>query len=87
MNLFSRIAQAPEFATFMAHAGFAYFCVHQAVAHGTPMGYAMAAGAILAGFKEFWIDIRYEDNPPQTFEDGIEDFAGYAVGIGLGAMI
>lgn len=75
----AKVGESPDFVAFMAHSGFAYFCVH----HGLPWWLAL----ILAAAKEFVFDIRYEKNPPQTYTDGALDFMGYAVGVGLGVWL
>ncbi len=41
---------------------------------------------LILALKEFWFDLRYEANPPQTFDMSLEDFAGYATGLILGMV-
>jgi hypothetical protein len=33
-----------------------------------------------AAVKEFFFDARYEEDPPQTWQDDLQDFAGYVAG-------
>jgi hypothetical protein len=37
--------------------------------------------------KEFWWDIAYENNPPQTVNDGFLDWAQYDIGAAIGVVI
>jgi hypothetical protein len=85
-NLFSKIAESSDFVAFNAHWGFAFFLMTAARGH-LPLGIVAASLIGLAAVKEFFVDVRYEDNPPQTYADGVKDFAGYVFGIALGALI
>jgi hypothetical protein len=77
--------QGIQFVAFFAHAGVASFVVeHLSFGH-----YGIAALLFLAGggVKEFYFDARYEQDPPQTFMDNLEDWSGWAVGAVLGYFL
>ena len=88
MSLWQRIAQwiattglNITFRTFIAHAGFSYFVMSWA-----PGGWRWVATAVIvlvALWKEFWFDMKYEV-PKQSIVDGITDFTGYTTGVILG---
>lgn len=82
MNFIAKLGENPAFIAFNAHCWFAFSAVYVAGAHGYDLE-AAALGFVLAAAKEFWFDATYETNPPQTFDDNIEDFAGYLAGIVL----
>jgi hypothetical protein len=81
MNLFSKVAQSPLTAAFFAHAGVAFFVMSLCSRAHYPLWVCAAAAMAAAAVKEFYIDIRWEQNPPQTYTDGAGDFAGYLAGI------
>jgi hypothetical protein len=84
-NLIATIGENTEFVAFMAHSGFAYFVVslfsglHQYIAAGICL--------VVFAAKEFWFDIHYEQSPPQTFLDSLDDYVGYCIGIVLAVAI
>jgi hypothetical protein len=78
-SFISKVGENPLFIAFMAHAGFAYFVV--SLFSGTHQYIAACVCLLAFGLKEFWYDIKYEQNPPQTFIDSSEDFIGYVIGI------
>lgn len=71
-NLLSTVGENPDFIAFNAHLGAAFI----AVSFGVPIWLVL----LLAAIKEFWLDIKYETNPPQTYLDGLLDFSGYLAG-------
>lgn len=80
-QIIADIGESPTFVAFAAHAFFAAWILDRAAAHCW-----IAAGVILvvAAWKEFYQDIRFERFPPQTYADGAGDFAGYVAGIAIG---
>ena len=81
MSLSSFIAstgQNPLFVTFNAHCWFAFAIISIFGIWAIPIAFTVAA------LKEFWFDIKYEDN--QTIMDGLLDFIGYSTGIILGGL-
>jgi hypothetical protein len=87
MNLFSRIAENPAFVAFNAHSGFAFICVAVATHHSVSYVVAATCVLVLAAVKEFYVDIHFEDSPPQTYADGALDFVGYAAGVALAWLV
>lgn len=79
LSFFSKIAESPAFITFNAHCWSAAFLV----TIGLPWWIAIAAAAV----KEFYVDVRYENDPSQTYADGAKDFAGYAAGVGIALVV
>jgi hypothetical protein len=79
-----------NFVCFMAHSeGALLLTLVPFLLFGPTAWSAMTIAVLIAaGIKEFWFDMRYED-PPQTFNDSLLDFAGYAIGqlVSLGLMI
>ena len=84
-NFISSVGENPLFIAFMAHSMFAYFVV--SLFSGLHQYMAAAVCLIVFGIKEFWFDLHYEENPPQTFMDSVEDFFGYCAGIALALAI
>jgi hypothetical protein len=66
----------PAFIAFQAHCWFAY-----AIVHTFHYGWVPYAALAAAGVKEFYVDKHFEVG--QTFDDNLEDFAGYATGVVL----
>lgn len=78
-SLVSKIGQNSTFIAFMAHSGFAYFVV--SLFSGMHQYVAAVVCFIVFAIKEFFYDIKFEQNPPQTFMDSSDDFTGYLIGI------
>lgn len=76
------IGENPNFVAFQAHMWFAF-----ALVYGLKLG-MIGVVTILgaAAAKEFYFDIKFEQDPPQTIKDGLLDFAGYASGVVLGVL-
>lgn len=74
-----KIGENPTFITFQAHCWFAATVILAA-------GSIRAAVAVVCAaiIKEFWFDLRFEQDPPQTIADGALDFAGYVAGAAVG---
>jgi hypothetical protein len=87
MNLFSKVAQSPYTSAFFAHAGVAYFVMSLGARAASPLWICALIAVIAAAIKEFYVDIRWEQNPPQTYADSAGDFAGYLVGIVAAAYL
>jgi hypothetical protein len=67
----------------MAHAFVAAWILTRLPAHK----WWLACGIIVFGaLKEFLYDAKYETDPPQTFTDNLEDFAGYVTGCVIGLL-
>lgn len=79
-SFIARVGVSPNWIAFNAHCWFAY-----AVCATFPSAFIMIYGLALAAMKEFWFDATYEF-PKQTFRDNLEDFLGYACGIGLALL-
>jgi hypothetical protein len=77
----AKIGEDTRFVVFCAHCFFAYFVL--SLFSGTHQYIAAAVFIVLIAAKEFWFDIKYEQNPPQTFWDSADDFIGYAFGVAL----
>jgi hypothetical protein len=75
------LGENPAFVAFNAHCWFAFSVVYVLASHGVPELPLAAIVCLVAVVKEFWFDARYEQNPPQTFWDNLDDAAGYAVGM------
>jgi hypothetical protein len=89
-NLFSKIAESPILGYFAAHCFFAYFLMHviPKIPHVDVTQHQLVVQlVILAAFKEFYIDLKYEQKPPQTFVDSLQDFVGYIAGITIGVFL
>jgi hypothetical protein len=82
MSLPTSITTNPEFVAFNAHVWFAYAVVY--TLHSTPV--AIVCMIIAAAIKEFWIDHLYEV-PQQDFNENLDDFAGYVLGVMLAGLI
>jgi hypothetical protein len=87
MNLFSKIAQSPITSAFFAHSGVAFFVMFLGSRAHSPMWICALSAVIAAAIKEFYVDIRWEQNPQQTVVDSAGDFAGYLVGIVAAAYL
>lgn len=79
----AKIGENPKFIAFMAHSGFA--CSVVLAFKGK--WWIVVAGIMLALIKEFYWDRKFEQTPPQTFLDSLDDFTGYMVGIGVALLI
>lgn len=84
----AKLGENLNFIAFMAHAGYAFFCMAMFTLHLhfyliPSLGF-LTASAVL---KEFWFDLKYETNPPQTWKDSALDFIGYGTGIAAGAWL
>ncbi len=77
VSLIGIIGENPNFIAFMAHSFFAAFIFSL-----FPSWTAVAVFYVIAAFKEFWYDIKYETNPSQTYADSALDFVGYLTGYG-----
>ena len=77
-SLIAKVGSNPYWIAANAHAWFACSMVL--------MGVPWWVIVLAAGGKEFIFDARYELDPPQTFMDNLTDFAGYCVGVGIGAL-
>ena len=80
-----RIGENQTFIATMAHVFFAYFVV--SLASGTHQYIAALVCIGIFGLKEFAFDRLHEQNPPQTFWDDLDDFAGYVIGIMLALTV
>lgn len=85
LSWIGRIGENQAFIAAVAHAGFAYFVV--SLASGAHQYIAALVWLGLFGFKEFLFDRLYEQSPPQTFFDDLDDFAGYVIGIMLALTV
>jgi hypothetical protein len=91
MNIFTKVAswissigENQNFIAFMAHAGATYFVISN---FGHTNHWVIWTTLSLCVIKEFWFDLKYETNPPQTIDDSILDFSGYMTGLVLGIFI
>lgn len=77
------------FVYFMAHAGIFAFLVLLVDLFATlpVLIWFVVACYVLTAIKEFWFDMKYEKNPPQSLLDSERDFAGYFVGISVGLIV
>lgn len=71
----------PHFVAWQAHMWFAAFVVSSALWYA-PATIVVSAVLACAALKEFFIDKHFESG--QSFLDNLRDFAGYAVGVGVG---
>ena len=84
MNWLAKLGQNIQFVAFVAHAAVAY----AAILTFDDYAWQIATGFVLfAAVKEFWFDARYETDPPQTFDDNLQDFLGYVIGSVLGLIV
>ena len=65
-SLFSKIAESSEFIAFNAHWGFAFFLMALAAHLHASIVVVTVALVLLAAVKEFYIDVKYETDPPQN---------------------
>lgn len=81
------IGESGPFVAFNAHCWFAAFVVLTA-SHWLPLSWVVGASLILAGGKEFVLDLQpwFETAPPQTLLDSWHDFTGYATGCAIGSV-
>ena len=86
-STFSKIAESPNFIAFNAHFGFAFATATAALHYGAALRWVVIVGVALAALKEFWIDLKYETDPPQTFGDSLGDFVGYMVGLDIACQL
>ena len=77
MTILDKIV-TPAFVAFQAHCWFAYAVIFTFGARWWP--YVLGAAA----FKEFYIDKHFEAH--QSFSDNLQDWVGYAVGVGLALL-
>lgn len=77
VQLPARIGENQKFVLFMAHAGVAFGVLEYFKV--TPLSVAIAI--TITALKEFWYDMSFETNPPQTFQDSLEDWSEYILGI------
>jgi hypothetical protein len=77
-NLIAKTGENNNFMAFWAHAGFSFMLLVF-----FPHIYVLLMLILGTAIKEFWFDIKYETNPPQTWKDGLLDFSGYMAGIAL----
>ena len=80
-TLFSGVAESETFIAFNAHCWFAFAMVAIALRFHADLLAVMFIAVTLAAFKEFYIDLKYESTPPQTFADSVDDFCGYMTGL------
>jgi hypothetical protein len=80
VNLLQKIV-TPDFITFMAHMFCAAFVVLVLALFGYNPLKLWVAVALIAGFKEFYIDKHFEAD--QTFKDNLLDWLGYMAGATL----
>lgn len=83
----AELGENPNFIAFNAHCWFAYASVFTLASFGVDALPVCAAVIVAAGIKEFWFDATQEKDPPQTFLDNLEDFAGYAGGALLAVAV
>ena len=83
----AKIGESPAFITAMAHAWFAYAVLATCAHFGLSFWIAVPACVIIAAWKEFYADVRFEKNPPQTLLDGLGDFSEYMGGIVLAMVV
>jgi hypothetical protein len=84
--MFSRIAESPTFIALNAHCWFAFAVVAIALRFHANLLAVLFIAVPLAAFKEFYIDLKYESDPPQTLADSVDDFCGYMTGFIIGAV-
>ena len=53
----------------------------------TPVWYILPALLLIVSLKEFWYDLKYEDDPKQTFWDSAMDFGFYMLGVAVGMFL
>ena len=82
----TKVTQSPNFITFMAHFWFLFALVvsFYYMHHGS-IAFVCVLTAIAAA-KEFFYDLHYELNPPQTLMDSVKDFSGYFSGAWLATL-
>lgn len=83
----AKIGQSADFITAMAHAGFAYSVLATCAYFGLTLWVAVPVFMVLVGVKEFYMDVTFEKNPPQTLLDGAQDFLEYMGGVVVAALI
>lgn len=83
----AKVGEDPNFIAFNAHCWFAYALVFTLAAYGVPTLPVCVVVIVVAGIKEFWFDATQEKDPPQTFADNLEDFAGYVGGALLAVVV
>jgi hypothetical protein len=76
-NIIAKLGQNIQFVAACAHFFFAGYLVLLFPSHALLVAVGIT---VYASIKEFVFDARYESNPPQTWTDDIEDFAGYVAG-------
>jgi hypothetical protein len=80
VNWIAKLGQNIQFVAFWAHLGVAALLVEH-----LPWHRWVAIGiTVLGAFKEYYYDARNEQDPPQTFWDNTEDFAGWFLGAVIG---
>ena len=83
MNIISKVGESPVFVTAMAHCWFAFSMLALMAHWHIPFPVSTVVLIVLAGIKEFYIDLHYETNPPQTVLDSLQDFLEYCAAIPL----
>lgn len=74
--------------TGLAHSTFAIsFMLAGFLLFGISPVFLAVCGTIIAVAKEYWFDLTYEQNPPQTVYDSTIDFVEYLVGIVIGLLL
>ena len=80
MNWVAKLGQNMQFVAFWAHFGVAALIVEN-----SPWPLWTGIGlTVVAAWKEYYYDARNEQDPPQTFIDNSEDFAGWLLGVLIG---
>jgi hypothetical protein len=86
INFLKSAPKNPTFINYQLHATLSFFLLVMAVKLLPFMQWPFAVIAVgLAGVKEFYFDMKYED-PPQLFKNAAQDFMGYMIGIGLSIL-
>ena len=86
-NWLATIGQNIQFVAFWAHLGVAGL-VTILFYHFTKYGSYISISIVIGAFiKEYYFDAKYEKNPPQSFLDNTEDFAGWAFGVLIGWLL
>jgi hypothetical protein len=77
----AKTGENPNFIAFMAHASAAGF-----ITLAFPSLWLAVSIVVGTAIKEFWFDLRYEKDPPQTIDDSLLDFCGYCTGVGAALL-
>lgn len=83
-NWLAALGQNIQFVAFWAHLGMTAIFIQLAFRYSIFGPEAIVTVIAAAALKEFWYDADYETNPVQTWQDNLQDFAGYVIGAFVG---